>query len=150
MQKDLKIGMILGLVLVSAAMLWLFAGPGINLNSRFPNLQSNSETTSQGETSDSIIKTDTVSEQKNEPPAGDEQPQASEVPTEEPEWKQYVTTEKIQTQRFHIIREGETLSEISRLYYDSAQKWQKILDANRDIIADVSKLKPGTKIIIPE
>lgn len=142
--------MILGLVLVTAAMLWLFAGPGINLNSRFPNLQSNSETASQGEASDSIISRDTVSEQKNEPSAGDEQSQASEIPNEEPEWKQYVTTEKIKTQRFHIIREGETLSEISRLYYDTAQKWQKILDANRDVIADVSKLKPGMKIIIPE
>jgi nucleoid-associated protein YgaU len=61
----------------------------------------------------------------------------------------YEQAEKIKTQKFHIIRQGETLSNISYKYYGSANKWRMILDANRDEIEDVSKLKPGTKIIIP-
>ncbi len=145
MQKDLKIGMILGLVLVTFTMLWLFAGSGLSPKAKVLNLRSNRETApppeKSGSTSSSEIET--VRENSYQLSTADNQSQ-------EPEWKQYRQAEKIKTQRFHIIREGETLSEISRTYYDSARKWQKILDANRDVLEDVSKLKPGTKIIIPE
>jgi nucleoid-associated protein YgaU len=143
MQKDLKIGMILGLVLVTAAMLWLFAGPGLSPKGRVLNLRSNRETSPPPETigSTNNSETDTV---KNY------QSSTTDTQSQEPEWKKYRQAEKIKTQRFHIIREGETLSEISREYYDSARKWQRILDANRKVIEDVNKLKPGTKIIIPE
>ena len=143
MQKDLKIGMILGLVLVTIAMLWLFAGAGLSPQGRILKLRSNRETASPSETSDSIdsSKTDTVE---------NHQLSTTDNQSQEPEWKRYRQAEKIKTQRFHIIREGETLSEISRTYYDSARKWQKILDANREVIEDINKLKPGTKIIIPE
>jgi len=145
MQKDLKIGMILGLVIVTAAMLWLFAVPGLSPKWRFPNLRSNRKTASPAETifSTNSSETDTVREENYQSLRADTQSQ-------EPEWKKYRQAEKIKTQRFHIIQEGETLSEISREYYDSARKWQKILDVNRDVIEDVNKLKPGTKIIIPE
>jgi nucleoid-associated protein YgaU len=144
MQKDLKIGMILGLVLVTVAMLWLFAGPGISSKARVPNLRSNRETTAPPpETSIFTNSSKTDTEDNNQLSTIDNQSQ-------EPEWKKHWQTEKIKAQRFHIIEEGETLSEISRKYYDSARKWQKILDANKDVIADISKLKPGTKIIIPE
>ncbi len=143
MQKDLKIGMILGLVLVTAAMLWLFAGPGLSPKARVLNLDSNRQRAPLPETSGSTSSTETEREENDQLPVTDNQSQG-------PEWKKYRQAEKIKTQRFHIISEGETLSEISRKYYDSARKWQKILDANRDVIEDVSKLKPGTKIIIPE
>jgi nucleoid-associated protein YgaU len=145
MQKDLKIGMILGLVLVTVTMLWLFAGPGISPASRILHLRSNHEPTGPSETFSPAksSEVDTAGKENDRLSATGNQSQ-------EPEWKKYRQAEKIKTQRFHIIQEGETLSEISRTYYDSARKWQKILDANRDVIEDVSKLKPGTKIIIPE
>jgi nucleoid-associated protein YgaU len=145
MQKDLKIGMILGLVLITVTMLWLFAGPGLSPKAKVLNLRSNRETAPPPETSGSTSspEIDTVREESN-------QLSTTENQSQEPEWKKYRQAEKIKTQRFHIIQEGETLSEISRTYYDSARKWQKILDANREVIEDVSKLKPGTKIIIPE
>ncbi len=145
MQKDLKIGMILGLVLVTVTMLWFFAGSNLNPKARILNLRSNRETAPPPETfgPTKSSEPDTVREENNQLSATDNHSQ-------EPEWKKYRQAEKIKTERFHIISEGETLSEISRKYYDSARKWQKILDANRDVIKDVSKLKPGTKIIIPE
>jgi nucleoid-associated protein YgaU len=145
MQKDLKIGMILGLVLVTVTMLWFFAGSNLNLKARILNLRSNRETVPPRETfvPAKSSEVDTAREENNPLPTTNNQSQ-------EPEWKKYRQEEKIKTQRFHIIRDGETLSEISRTYYDSARKWQKILDANRDVIEDVNKIKPGTKIIIPE
>jgi len=137
MQKDLKIGMLVGLVLVMAVMLWLSIGPGLSPKAGIQHLrnaaavQENSGSPNNHPTSSSAaIQPDSTIYSGGRPTA--EQ------------------AEKIKTQRFHIVREGETLSEISRKYYDSANKWQKILDANQDEIEDVSKLKPGTKIIIPE
>jgi nucleoid-associated protein YgaU len=145
MQKDLKIGMILGLVLVTVTMLWFFAGSNLNPKARILNLRSNRETAPLPETL-GAAKSSEIETAREE----NDQSSSTDNQSQEPEWKKYRQDEKIKTQRFHIIQEGETLSEISRTYYDSARKWQKILDANRDVIKDVSKLKPGTKIIIPE
>jgi nucleoid-associated protein YgaU len=58
-------------------------------------------------------------------------------------------TEKIETQRFHIVRKGETLSQISLTYYGSAGQWHKIFEANRQTIENPDKLSLGQKLIIP-
>ncbi len=141
MQKDLKIGMLVGLVLVMAVMLWLSIGPGLSPKAEgpdprsYPSPQEDSATPNNFSTNGLTVQSaeDTL----------DSTIYSAGHPTAE-------QTEKIKAQKFHIVRKGETLSEISRKYYDSANKWQKILEANRDEIEDVSKLKPGTKIIIPE
>ena len=62
----------------------------------------------------------------------------------------YEQQEKIQTTKFHIVQRNESLSSISKLYYDSPNRWQKILDANRETIKDPNKITPGTKLIIPD
>jgi len=143
MPKDMKIGMILGLILVTAIMLWVFVGPGINLRATALNTESDSQTTPP-ETLDSTNRIETeVRQENNQLPSNDEQSEELELANN---WQ----PEKIKTQRFHIIRKGETLSEISNHYYGSATKWRKILDANKHLIQDVSKLRPGTKIIVPE
>ena len=54
------------------------------------------------------------------------------------------------TPKYHTVSNGDTLSGISYQYYGSEHKWQKILDANRDVIHDVSRLRLGTRLIIPE
>ncbi len=86
----------------------------------------------------------------NQPPTISPEPESPDSPEGFPKTAQYEQTEKIKTQKFHIVREGETLSKISNKYYGSAGKWQKILDANRDTIKDPNKLIPGTKLIIPD
>ena len=149
MPKDMKIGMILGLILVSAVMLWLFVGPGINLKAGALNIGSNPRTTALPETSEpevSVLVNSTeveYTEENNQLPSGYNQSEETELANNQ-------QPEKIKSQRFHIIREGETLSEISQHYYGSATKWRKILEANKHLIQDVSKLRPGTKIIVPE
>ena len=52
--------------------------------------------------------------------------------------------------RFHIVRQGETLSSIAQQYYGSPNDWRKILTANDKTIKDANKIAPGTKLIIPE
>ena len=50
--------------------------------------------------------------------------------------------------KFHIVRKNETLIDISRQCYGTAGGWKKILTANN--IHDPTRIKPGTKLIIPE
>ena len=137
MQKDLKIGMLLGLVLVMAVMLWLSIGPGLSPKARIQHLRN-------------VATVQENSGSPNNHPTNSSatiQPDSTIYSAGHPTVEQ---AEKIKTQKFHIIRQGETLSEISYKYYGSANKWRMILTANRNEIEDVSKLKPGTKIIIPE
>ncbi len=137
MQKDLKIGMLVGMVLVTAVMLWLSIGPGLSPKARIQHLRN-------------VATVQENSGSPNNRPTNSSaaiQPDSTIYSGGDPTVEQ---TEKIKTQRFHIVRKGETLSEISRKYYDSANKWQMILEANRQIIKDVNKLRPGIKLIIPE
>jgi nucleoid-associated protein YgaU len=138
MQKDLKIGMLLGLVLVMAVMLWLSISPGLSPKAGGPDPRSNPPQR-EGPARSNNFSTNgltTLNAEDNQ-----SEPLDSTI---------YEQTEKIKTQKFHIVRQGETLSKISHKYYGSANKWQMILDANRNVIKDVNKLRPGIKIIIPE
>jgi nucleoid-associated protein YgaU len=130
MPKDLKIGMLLGLVLVMAVMLWLSIGPGLSPKARIQHLRN--VATVQGNSGSP----------NNHP--------TNSSAAIQPNSTIYEQTGKVKTQKFHIIRQGETLSEISHKYYGSANKWRMILDANRDVVKDANKLRPGTKLIIPE
>jgi nucleoid-associated protein YgaU len=90
-----------------------------------------------------------------EPNAGSVQPAVVEsVVAKEPNSPQDSTvheqTEKIETQRFHIVRRGDTLSEISQTYYGSSAKWRKIFDANKEAIKNPDRLSLGQKLIIPD
>ena len=50
--------------------------------------------------------------------------------------------------RYHTVREGETLSSISDKYYGSENKWQGILNYNREIIT-ADGIRVGQQLIIP-
>jgi len=62
----------------------------------------------------------------------------------------HIQPETIRPQRFHIVRKGETLSEISYEYYGSVGKWRKIFEANRGTVKDANTIRSGTKLIIPD
>jgi LysM repeat protein len=51
--------------------------------------------------------------------------------------------------RTYVVREGDTMASISRKFYKSSGKWKKIRDANRSIVSDPGKLKPGQTLTIP-
>jgi len=129
MQKDLKIGMVLGLVLTIVAVLWLSTRPSMSTKARMLNSYN------AGSRQESM-------EQPVLPLIAKVETEQSNVPD--------LTVRKEVEKQIHTIREGETLSGISREYYGSENKWQKILAANRNVIRDANKLKPGTKLIIPE
>lgn len=150
MQTDLKIGMVLGLVLTIVATLWLSTRPSMSTKARMLNSYNAGarEESIEQHLAPVIARSPDVSGRRcnlNTLLTST----TTKVETEQsnvPDFTAHKQVEKI----IHTIREGETLSGISREYYGSENKWQKILNANRSVIKDANKLKPGTKLIIPE
>ncbi len=52
--------------------------------------------------------------------------------------------------KIHIVEKGQTLSDIAYKYYGSANKWQKIFEANRSRLKDANTLIPGMRLTIPD
>ena len=144
MQKDLKIGLALGLVLVASVLLWLATRPSLSPIARMSRVP---DAAPAQESFKPANKTDSTDNQSK---AINPQPELPDSPGGVPGTAQYEQTEKIKTQKFHIVLKGQTLTQISLIYYNSAGNWKKILDANRDKIKDPNKLIPGTKLIIPD
>lgn len=49
----------------------------------------------------------------------------------------------------YTVKEGDTLSSISRRFYKTSKRWREIRDANENKVDDPSNLKEGTTLKIP-
>jgi nucleoid-associated protein YgaU len=49
----------------------------------------------------------------------------------------------------HVVAKGDTLSKIAETYYGDKMMYTKIFEANRDVLTDPNKIKPGQKLLIP-
>jgi nucleoid-associated protein YgaU len=139
MQKDFKIGLGVGLVLATSAVLWLSTLPKLSTEARVPQSAAFSHSSSVSRGSETE---DPPSLKLKLRRAGEEQTTGHEVPTT-------LKNEPAPT-RFHIVQKGDTLSGISAKYYGSPNQWPKIVAANRSTISDPDKLAPGTRLVIPE
>lgn len=52
--------------------------------------------------------------------------------------------------KVHVVEKGDTLSAIAKKYYGKANAYMKIFEANRDVLTDPDKIKPGQKLRIPD
>ena len=52
--------------------------------------------------------------------------------------------------RTYTVEKGDTLSHIAKAHYGKASKWRAIFDANRDILDDPDKIRPGQVLTIPD
>jgi nucleoid-associated protein YgaU len=134
MQRDLKIGMLLGLIVVAVTTVWLSTRPGLSTRARLRQIENTM--TAPPDPVESLMAVQQVS-------------QPSRV-KKSVDLTVYEQSEKIKTERFHIVRDGQSLSSISKIYYGSAGKWSRILKANQKTIKNPNKLIPGAKLIIPE
>ena len=53
-------------------------------------------------------------------------------------------------ERVHVVVPGDTLGAIAKKFYGKAGAYMKIFEANRDILTDPDKIKPGQKLRIPD
>jgi nucleoid-associated protein YgaU len=51
--------------------------------------------------------------------------------------------------RTHVVAAGDSLTKISRAYYGTANRWDEILAANRDVIRNENILPLGVTLRIP-
>jgi nucleoid-associated protein YgaU len=52
--------------------------------------------------------------------------------------------------RTYTVKSGDTLSKIAKAHYGDASTYNKIFDANRNILNDPDKIQPGQVLTIPE
>jgi len=135
-------GLVSGVVVAIAAMLYLATRPSLSL--------------------DQMRRRSAIREGQSDEklPSGANSPEPAAIDSAAPnfspeqpdgfDWTKYENEDNRKAERFHIVGKNETLSEIARQYYGSAGKWQKIYNANRSTINNPNTLRPGTKLIIPE
>ncbi|MDP2314048.1 MAG: peptidoglycan-binding protein LysM [Pseudomonadota bacterium] len=51
---------------------------------------------------------------------------------------------------YYVIVAGDTLSKLAKRYYGDANQYNRIFEANREVIKDPNKIFPGQKIRIPK
>ena len=51
--------------------------------------------------------------------------------------------------KVYVVKSGDSLSKIAKAEYGDANAWQKIFEANKDILKDPNKIYPGQKLKIP-
>ena len=49
----------------------------------------------------------------------------------------------------YTVNKGDTLSKIAEEYYGDKMLYPKIFEANKDVLQDPNKIKPGQKLRIP-
>ncbi len=134
MPKDLKIGLACGLFIAVACTIWLATHPSQQTRARIDQTHLGTDRIKPPSITDDIS-------QENSPPAA---ALPDRVQTDANQ-----AVQPIQTIRFHIVRKGQTLSQIAEQYYGQAGNWPKIVEANKQRIGDPNRLKPGLKLIIP-
>ena len=53
-------------------------------------------------------------------------------------------------ENYYEIKSGDNLSKISKKFYGNANLYNKIFEANREVIKDMNLIYPGQKIRIPK
>jgi len=93
-----------------------------------------------------------VTEAKPKPAASEEkiQPAAKQAPvvTAKATTPTPAKVEKAAGQQY-IVKPGDTLARLSQQFYDSAYKWEKIYEANKDQVKNPNYIFIGMKLTIP-
>ena len=51
--------------------------------------------------------------------------------------------------KIYVVKSGDSLSKIAKAEYGDANSWNRIFEANKDILKDPNKIFPGQKLKIP-
>jgi nucleoid-associated protein YgaU len=161
MSKDVKTGMLIGLVFVIVGVVVISTWPGGSVEKRL--LSAKADDNIQPVTP--TLKGPPVAAQDKTvvapPPVA---PSPTDNVTVEPPVKEteaiekvaeYVVDESQKTDvdaspRIHIVQPNENLSTIAKLHYGDPNKWSLIANANKNVIKNVNFVSPGTRLVIPK
>jgi len=63
--------------------------------------------------------------------------------------QQAAPTNPVPQQRTYTVQPGDSLSKIAKQFYGNANEYNKIFEANRNILKDPNKISPGQTLKIP-
>ncbi len=141
MNKDVKTGMLIGLVLVIVAVIAVSIWPGGRFQQR--RMQADGD------------EPPAESINRSTPPhESDSGQRATAVEKEMQRVAAHVIEELEQATietgpRIHVVAEGETLTQIAQLHYGDVSKWETIAEANKNILPNVNRIRPGMRLRIP-
>ena len=184
--KDLKIGLVLGLIIVAGIIIKLAIDPRLSTQARLMNINNSVNNLNSLDFNDisqdnilsevSLGSNSDIQYEHTDPLQFDEPsqevakqnddrviegtvfqyrpeqtPEPIHIPAEPAVTSNENNNDRVtgEPQRFHVIEQGQNLSKISSIYYGSPNHWQKIVDANPDVIKNPNKIKPGMRIRIP-
>ncbi len=64
--------------------------------------------------------------------------------------KQVVTVNNDKTKNIHVVKSGDSLSKISKIYYGDLDHWKLILNANKDVLKGSTNIMVGQSLKIPQ
>jgi len=144
MNKDVKTGMLIGLVLVIMAVIAVSIWPEGRVQQRLMQADGNN-----GD------KPPADSVNPGTPPReSDSERRAAAVQKEMQRVAAHVIEELEQARiksgpRVHVVAEGETLTHIAQLHYGDVNKWETIAAANKNVLPNVNRIRPGMRLRIP-
>ncbi len=158
MRNDVKIGMLIGTALVAAAMVTVAVWPGASIEARLLRTSRTAEAeASQGGASTHAGASATagpaprpVSEPPRDPPRETLEAARAAVQSVQPAADPATAQVPTSTMRTHVVQPGQTLSHIAQEYYGSATQWRKIAEANKTVLPDPDRVRPGMRLKIPE
>jgi len=59
------------------------------------------------------------------------------------------STAEIVGEQSYTVQKGDSLSKIAKQHYGDANAWQRIFQANRDVLDDPDKIFPGQTLRLP-
>ncbi len=141
MSRDLKLGMLAGLVVVVIALVVISMWPGGTVEERLRQGHGRSVQEPQARPS-VVIPAGPPAEPP--PPTPEDVTRAAIQVVEETRQTPVDTSPRI-----HVVAKDENLSTIAQVHYGDANKWPLIAEANKNVLPDVNRVRPGLRLVIP-
>jgi len=94
-----------------------------------------------------VAVTTNLSETKNRPEKP--QPTARQIPAASDKTQVSAPAARTSGSQQYMVKAGDTLSKLAGQFYNSPEKWEKIYEANRDLLKNPNYIYIGMKLMIP-
>ncbi len=145
MNKDVKTGMLIGLVLVIIAVIAVSIWPEGRVQQRLMQADGNKGDEPPAE---SVNGSTPAHESDSDRRAAAVQKEMQRVAAHVIEELDQATIER--GPRVHVVADGETLTHIAQLHYGDVNKWETIAAANKKVLPNVNRIRPGMRLVIPK
>jgi hypothetical protein len=143
MRRDVKTGMLAGTVLCLIAIVWFCVKQQVIIE---PLIKFKSQNLIEPENSEIVEP-----ENDNLPVTSAKSMEKSDVPAYKSIQPPTQKSDNSQNFIIHNVIQGQTLSDISKIYYNTPFGWKKIYEANKERLSQgPDRVKAGMQLVIPQ